>query len=300
MFLKRGFYFFDKALQGIRQNPFIIFLNFGTITVCLLVLGAFLVIFFNLSRVLDEWTEENHITVYLDDTVASDNASDIKERIAGFEEVEGVTYISKSEALHIVKEALQIHDDSFEGLEVNPLPATLEIQLKKKFLSSKGVESFIARIRTFKEFKEIQYDKEWIKGFSAFFRLFRIGSLAIGIGLLFAALLIVSNSFQLGVYARKEELEIMKLVGATDSFIKVPFFLEGIFQGLLGSLVSAGLLYSIYQVVILKLGPFFSVFMRELDPSFLPLSFIFGLIIGGTLMGMLGSMVSMRRALKGY
>jgi cell division transport system permease protein len=300
MFLKKGFYFFDKAFQGIRQNPFINFINFGTITVSLLVLGTFLVIFFNLNRVLDKWRYESHVTVYLYDSISFDNTSDIKDRIAGFEEVERVTYISKKEALNIIKEALQIYDNSFEGLEVNPMPATLEIQLKKKFLSSTGVESFVARIKIFKEIKEIQYDQEWIKGFSAFFSLFQIGGLAIGVGLLLATILIVSNSFQLGVYARKEELEIMKLIGATDFFIKVPFLLEGVFQGLLGALVSIGLLYGIYQVVIFKVRPFFSIYIRELDPSFLPLDFIFGLTIGGILMGMLVSIVSMRKFLKSY
>ncbi|MDY6854919.1 MAG: permease-like cell division protein FtsX [Thermodesulfobacteriota bacterium] len=300
MFLRKGFYFFNKAFQGIRQSLFINFINFGTITVSLLVFGTFLIILFNLNRFLDEWTCENHVTIYLDDTLSSDNVFDIKDRIARFEEVERVTYISKREALNIVKEALQIYDNSFEGLGVNPLPATLEIQLKKKFLSSNDVESFVARMRTFKEFKEIQYDKEWVRDFSAFFCLFWIGSLSIGIGLLSATILIVSNSFQLGVYARKEELEIMKLVGATDVFIKIPFFLEGIFQGLLGAFVSIGLLYCIYQAVIFKVKPFLSIYIRELDLSFLPLSFIFGVIIGGSLMGMLGSFVSMRKITKNY
>jgi len=296
--LRSGLYLFDKAIQGIRQGIYVNFITVGTITISLLTLSAFLIVFLNLNNLLDRWREDVHVTIYLDDSILSEDILKVRKKIADFKEVELVRYISKEDAIHILKKVLQTSDDLFEGLTTNPLPASMEVQLKKGYLNLDSVEDFIAKIKGFKEIEEVKYDQYWIKGFSAFLNVFGIVSLTVETGLLLAAIFIISNTIGLSIYARREEVEIMRLVGATNLFIKAPFFIEGLLQGLLGGLLSIGLLYTIYSIFISKVYTSLILYLRGLDPSFLSLDIVIWVIIGGMLVGIFGSMISIGRFLR--
>ncbi|MFH1623936.1 MAG: permease-like cell division protein FtsX [Pseudomonadota bacterium] len=298
MFLRRGAFFLGKAIQGLGHGFLINCITIGTIAISLLVVSTFLIVFLNLSQFLNKWKDEVQVTAYLDDSISVENMMRIKKKIADFRETKAVKYISKEEAIDILKKSLQTDDSFFQGLTTNPLPPSFEIQLKERYLSSNRVENFVARVKKFKEIKDVEYDQEWIAGFSAFLNLFRIGGLMLGTGLLLAAVFIISNTIRLSVYARRDELEIMRLVGATNLFIKAPFFLEGLLHGLIGALLSIGLLYAMYRVFISSVGSSFSPYFGGLDFSFLPLNFGLAIVFGGMVIGMFSSMVSLRRFLK--
>jgi len=270
----------------------------GIISISLLFVGTFLIIFLNLNLVLNSWKDDVQVTAYLDGKISSENITKIKDRITDFKETSAVKYISKKEALTILKKGLQTNDSLFEGLGTNPLPASLEIQLKKKFLNSNGIKDFVAKIKGFKEIKDIQYDREWIKGFFDFLNFFRIGSLALGIVLFLATVFIITNTIRLSIHSRREELEIQRLVGATNFFIRTPFLIEGLLQGLLGALLSIGMLYIFYQIFISRAGHSISLYFRGLPPSFIPVDFVLCIIIGGILIGIFGSTISLRRFLR--
>jgi len=298
MFFRRFFYFFGKVVNGTRQRAFINFLNIGTIAISLLVLSTFLIIFFNMNRLLDSWKDEFRATVYLDDNISLKGMARVKKRIADSPEVETVKYISKIEAIHILRETLQADDSAFEGLEINPLPSSFELRFKREYFGFKKIESFVTKIKGFNEISDIEYDREWVKGFSTFLNYFGVGSLMLGIGLFLAAVFIISSTIRLSVFGRGDELEIMRLVGATNFFIRAPFFIEGLIQGLFGALLSIGLLYAVYHVSISTIGNSISLYLRGPSLSFLPLDFVLGIVFGGILIGVSGSMVSLERFLR--
>ena len=298
MYFVKIFFFLHRAIQNLRKGAFVNFINIGTITVTLLILSIFLIIYINLGQLLDGWKEVAQVTVYLDDDISFKETTKIRKKIAGFTEVASVKYISKEDALKILKKALQTPVGLVEGLDDNPLPASVEVRLRGEFLENNKVESFVSKLKGLKKVAEVSYDQEWTRGVSAVLNLFRAVSLILGVGLVLAAVFIISNTIGLSVYARRKELEIMRLVGATNLFIKAPFIIEGLLQGLMGSLLSLGLLFTIYQVLISTIGPSLSLWTGVVNLSFLPWNLVICIILGGMSVGMLGSMVSLRRFLR--
>ena len=298
MYISKLVFFFHKAIQNLRKGSFVNFINIGTITITLLILSIFLMIYINLGQLLDGWKNVAQITVYLNDDISVEETTTIRKKIAGSAEVASVKYISKKDALKILKKTLQPSAVLMEELDHNPLPASIEVQLKREFLGNNKIKSFVPKIKGLKNVAEVSYDQEWTSGVSAFLNLFRVLSLTLGVGLVLAAVFIISNTIGLSVYARRKELEIMRLVGATNLFIKTPFLLEGLLQGLMGSLLSLGLLFTIYHVFIWIIGPSLSLWAGRVNLCFLPGNLVIFIILGGMCVGILGSMVSLRKFLK--
>ena len=144
-------------------------------------------------------------------------------------------------------------------------------------------------------FRSIQYGEEWVRRFNTFLTFMRLVGALVGGFLLVAVIFIVSNTIRLTIYARRDELEVMSLVGATRMFIKMPFLVEGILQGLAGGLLSLLLLVSVYLLFLHNAANFLSFNPATSGLSFLPIEFMLGLVLAGALLGFLGSLTSLRR-----
>jgi len=285
-------YFFSEAIRNIRDNPLTSLVAVATIAFSLTIFGIFGIFFVNTKGVLDSWGSQVQVTVYLVDGISEDRLSTLRRQMTGMREVEGVDYITKERAYLTFKEGLKGEKGVVEGLTANPFPASLELRIRREFRNSEGVKGLISRLKGLDGVDDIQYGQEWVERFSAFLGFVKVVGVIIGIFLLIATVFTISNTIKLTLYARKDEIEIMRLVGATDLFIKTPFLIEGMVEGLLGAILAIAFIYGGMYLLMWNVPIHF---IRSVDvPPFL----LMGLLIGGLFLGALGSITSVRRFLR--
>jgi cell division transport system permease protein len=291
-------YFLRKAYRDIRRNILVNGVTIGIIVFSLLVITIFLVVLVNLNRLLVHWEGKIHVISYVRDGLSPHEVENLERHIHELMEVRSVKYVSKSDAGLLYKRFFGNQKGILEGLDLDILPASFEIRLKKEFYQGQGVKGFVKKLSQIKGITDIQYGGEWISRLSTIVHLLRWGQWIVG-GILFLAIsFIISNTIKLSIYARKEEIEIMRLVGATEGNIKIPFLIEGLFQGASGAILSLGLLFLLYQSFLLKSGPFIKASLGPIEFSFLPWSSIGGVISVSAFLGFLGSYLSLARFLK--
>jgi len=290
--------FFRQAWQNLSQNPWINVITLGTITISFLILGLFMVIFLNAQGLMAEWGSRIRVTAYLTDSVSGERVRRLTEKVRGFEEVQAVQYRSKDEALKILEERLQGQRGMLKDLPRNPLPASLEIRLKPEYRNSLGVNRVVERLRGAKEIADLQFGSEWVERFSAFMVLLQVLGLGLGALLLLATIFVISNTIRLNIFARREEIEIMRLVGATGMFIRAPFYIEGILQGFLGAGLALAILYFFFQLFLAKVYEPLKYLLGNFPLDFLTSKQAVELALGGLTLGLLGTQVSVGRYLR--
>lgn len=288
-------YFVGRALTNIRQNVFVNVVTIGTITLALLIVSLFLLLFVNLENAAENWTEKVQVTVYYDKDLTPQEQADQKNRIQNLPATSKVIWVSKDEALRRFKGRLKGQETLLDGIRPEVLPASLEISLKKNSRGTDEIEAYVRALRKVPGVGEIQYGEEWVRRFNTFLTFMRIVGGLVGSFLVLAVIFIVSNTIKLTVYARRDELEIMSLVGATRLFIKMPFLLEGLLQGMVGGALALLLLLSVHLLFLHNAGNFLTFNPATAGLSFLPPEYIVGLLAAGTLLGFLGSLTALRR-----
>jgi len=264
----------------------------GSIAFSLAILGAVLCVFLNVDDLVKKWRKEVSIVLFLEDNLNPSKIENLKTKISEMLEVDNILYISKEEALKRLKTQLENQEGILEGLETNPLPASFEIRLKPPFQNIQSIRTLVQRLKGLSAIDEVQYGEAWIERLTTGFRLIKLVALAI-FGLLFmSTVFIISNTIKLAIYARQEELEIMRVVGATNLFIKTPFYIEALLQGLVGALLAISILFGIYRLFVSK------VQMDSSSISFLPSDVILGIMGVGIGLGLFGSLISFRRFIR--
>lgn len=253
----------------------------------LLVAGVFLLIEYNVEDLISRTKAQVEVQVYLTDAVATGSeAQRIESELHKIPGVSETEFHSKEDAL---KEYKELYDPApLTELPENPLPASYLVRVAEDKRTSEGVAEIAKTASTIAGVEEVTYGKEWITNLEDMTAKLRQGGLIVAIFLALAAILVVSNTIKLTVVARREQISIMKVVGASDHFVRAPFVLEGAIYGLGG----AGL-----ALLLLYLG-FRALFDRMPDVIFLPTQYIMGLLAFGLVLGMLGSAFSIRRFLR--
>jgi cell division transport system permease protein len=289
-------YFLRKALGNIWTNPFLSLVTLSTIAISMLILGLFSLIYLNVQQSLHQIGGDLQITVYLQETVSSEQAEVLRTKVADWPEVERITYISKEQALARFRSQLREYAGILEGLKENPLPASLELTLMPQYGRSGNIKELSTRLGWLPGVAEVQYGRKWIAKLRVFVEVMKLVGITVGGLLLIATIFVISNTIKLTFYSRREELEIMRLVGATDFFIKAPFLIEGLLHGLVGALLAAGSL----SLLILFLFSHLDLPLRlAVMAGSLPTGQLVAGFLGlGLLLGVLGSMVSLRRFLR--
>lgn len=289
-------YFLRKALGNIWTNPFLSLVTLSTIAISMLILGLFSLIYLNVQQSLHQMGGELQITAYLQETISSEQAKVLRSKVADWPEVERITYISKEQALARFRSQLREYAGILEGLKENPLPASLEVTLMPQYGRSGNIKELSTRLGRLPGVAEVQYGRKWMAKLRVFVEVMKLVGITVGGLLLIATIFVISNTIKLTFYSRREELEIMRLVGATDFFIKAPFLIEGLLHGLGGALLAAGglslLLLFLFSHLDLPLR--LAVMAGSLPTGQLVAGFL-GL---GLLLGVMGSMVSLRRFLR--
>ncbi|HKV74334.1 MAG TPA: permease-like cell division protein FtsX [Gemmatimonadales bacterium] len=281
-----------EAMLSFRRAPLLSALSVTTIAFSLFVVGLFGLVALNLREALHGIENRVEIVAYLFRGTLPETVTMASEDIAAFPEVQSVTFVSEDEALERAKRDLVEFKDAYQDLQVNPLPASLEIRLKDGSRQAAQVQAVAERLRGYRFVEEVRYGREWVEKLDRLRNIFGFVGLVIGLAFAVVAVVIIGVTIRITVLQRKREIAIMRLVGATNNFIRGPFILEGAIKGLLGGVLAVVMCYAAY--VLFKgqtdLATSGLIFFQAGQASV-------GLLFG-TLIGLGGSLVSVGRHLR--
>ena len=287
---------YKRAIQDILDHRFLNVVTIITIAISILIVSAFALFFVNANEIINSWKKGIRIMAYLKPDAPEIKIPELKQKIQHIGGIQDVRFISKKEAFQQLKKQMRRQSSLFENLKKNPLPDAFEIRLIASFQNQEKVEMLATRLESLPQIDEVEYGQRWLGRFTNFFNLFRLTGYAMG-GLFFmAALLIVANTIRLVLYSRREEIEIMRLVGATDSFIKAPFYIQGFIQGAFGGIIGLAALFVTFMFISLSV-------QQGLSPGLFTIRFLSpgafcGIILGSTFVGWIGCYLSLKQFLK--
>jgi len=281
-----------EALLSFRRAPLLSALSITTIAFSLFTVGLFGLVAINLRQALRGLEERVEIVAFILRGTPAETIAIASQDIAAFPEVQEVGYVSEAEALQRARTELVEFRDAYRDLQVNPLPASIEVRLKEGYRDAATVERVAQRLRGFGFIDDVRYGREWVQKLDSLRNITGLVGLVIGMAFAAVAVVIIGVTIRLTILQRARDISIMRLVGATNWFIRGPFLLEGALKGLLGGLLSLALCYAGYLLFRDKSGGTLSglVFFR---PEHMILIIVFGILLG---LG--GSLVSVGRHLR--
>ena len=289
-------FFFKRAIQDILNNRFLNTVTVITIALSVLIVSSFALFFTNANELLDTWKKGIRALVYLDPSADDANRLDLKYNIQKLEGVSEARFISRKEALAQMTVQMGRQASLLEGLASNPLPDAFEVRLKPESQTMAEIEKLAKAIEALPHIGQVEYGQQWIGKFTSIINVFKFVSSAMGSLFLVATLFIVANTIRLVLYSRQEEIAIMRLVGATDRFIKAPFYIQGLALGGLGGIIGMSGLYLAFRLISEKFHHSLSAELLEIH--FLSLEMAAGIIAGSMLVGWVGCYVSLKQFLK--
>jgi cell division transport system permease protein len=282
-------YIFREGFSGFTRAKLSTFAAITTICISLLLLGAFTILVLNANDVVESLREKVEMEAFLADHLSPIEVSIVRDSIASLEGVREVRYVSKEQAAAIFKE--EFGEDIHKVLDFNPLPASIKIFLKDGFKTAKAAESIYQAVKQIKGVDDVIYRKTMLEMLDRRATTFLWLIFGIGVFITISSIFLVANTIRLAIYAKRKIVQTMKLIGATKSFIRGPFVLEGLVQGFIGGCAAAGILFLVFEYLARWISVELSDFVR-IEP------FYYGVVVGvGCLLGILGSVISIRRFL---
>ncbi len=283
-------YAFEEAFTSLWRGRQAGLLATLTIALALFVLGGFLIVTANLERLGNEWSNAAELSVYLKDDVTPAERRNLEAVLVPSDLIGAHEYVSKGDALARFKQTFGDLAATVDGVGGNPLPASLEVRLHPGPGVSAAIDSFAARLRPMAGVADVRYDRQWLTRVLSAINIIRGVGLALASVLAIAAALTVANVVRLALYARREELEIMNLVGAPQAYVRGPFVMEGVLQGGIGALVAlAALAAAFFALRARYLLPLASA-LNISSIHFLPIGLCVLLVGGGMAVGCLGGL----------
>ncbi len=288
--------YYKRAIKDILDHRFLSTVTVVTIAIAILIASAFALFFVNANAIVNSWKKGIRIMVYLKSNSSEIKVSDIKNKIESMKGVEDVRFISKKEALERLKEQMKRQSSLLDDLQENPLPDAFEVRLTDDFQNQDNVETLATRLESFSQVDEVEYGQVWLGRFTNVLNLFRLTGYAMGALFFGATVLIVANTIRLVLYSRREEVEIMRLVGATDRFIRAPFYIEGLIQGALGGIIGLTALFVLFMLISSNVD-------KSLTSSLFAIRFLsweafLGILICSMFVGWIGCFLSLKQFLK--
>jgi cell division transport system permease protein len=281
--LNLGKHIIRRAVRSIWENLYLNAVSAGVIGASLLLLGVYASVQDNLNSIVDTWNRDVHISAYFASDITESERLALRQSIHSMPEAVQVRYVSEEDARDWLISKVEGIENSLDVLGADALPASLEITLATEAAQPSMVEAFAEKIER-PEFENIDYGVEWVEKFNAFLQLLQALGTLLGLLILLAATFLVTNTVHLVVYNRKSELEIAKLVGASNSFIMMPFLLEGAAQGLVGALGSIAGLWVIHETLAARIQSSLSLKvageLKFIGPEYLLLLTCLGVTLG--------------------
>jgi cell division transport system permease protein len=281
-------YALREALSAFRRAPVLTGLSAAMIALSLFVIGLFGLAAHNVREAIQGIEARVEVVAYLRDDAAQNVVQAATEEITRFPEVREVRYVSRAEALAIARRELDELSNIFGTLETNPLPASLEISLQPGQSGADAVRSVAQRVEQLPLVEEVRYGADWVDKIFVLRRIAAIATLTLGVGFAAVAALIIGAAIRMAVFARRDEILIMRLVGATDGFIRRPFVVEGMLTGIVGAMLAIAATRGVFRVL--------SGSVVQL--TWIPLPWLFAGLAGGAIVGLAASMVAVRRHLR--
>ena len=291
--MRRLWYFLREAFISIRTHRTGTLIGVLTTAFTLTSFGVFLLLYHNVNNLLGQIQHNIQIIVYPKEGLEPAKLSELREFLQSGQIVETLTAISKEKALEDFKRQFPEEVHLLEGLPDNPFPASFILTMAPNPPSSDSPARFVSTLQQHPGIERVRYNRDWIERLTLVVTYLQWGALIVGSILAIASMAIIANTVQLAFYTRQEEMEILRLIGATRLFISIPYLIEGALLGALGGGVAIGFLRSGFEVFKHKIeslnviGGFTSTF------EFFPPPFSFTLIAGGIILGGMGTLATM-------
>jgi cell division transport system permease protein len=277
-----------ETALAFRRAPLLSALSVTTIAFSLFVFGLFGLVAVNIRRAIGSVSERVEVVAYLKRGAPVEAVALAQADVEAFPEVESVEHVTEEGALARARKDLPEFQDIFQDLEANPLPASLDLRLKPPYRDAAHVEEVARRLRSLDIVDDVRYGQDWVEKLDRLRDIAAAVGSVIGAAFALVAIIIIGTTIRMAVLQRSREIAIMRLVGATDSFVRMPFLLEGLVKGLLGGLLALGLAAGAWALINSSL-------IRA--DFFTPSEATLGVLAGGVL-GLLGSALSVGRHLK--
>jgi cell division transport system permease protein len=287
---------FRQAGRNLRQTWTSQFMTFLTVSLSVLIFAFFYLIYTNMIGTGDRLSDDLRLIVYLEDEPGPQMQEQLRRKIENFDDVEEIIFISKEEAYE--RFARQLGDDSdvLSDMPKNFLPASIEVIPLQSLRGYNQIKLFSEYLENLPGTEKVQYGQEWVERFYYFTRLLTIVVFLSGTLLILTATFMVAYTIRLTIMGRQDELELLKLVGATNSYIRMPFLIEGILQGFMGSIIGLSALYGLFQWISAHFtGP---GLLNLFHFNFFPPIVILSIILSSICLCSLGSYTSIRKFLR--
>ncbi|BDD86950.1 cell division protein FtsX [Desulfofustis limnaeus] len=287
---------FRQVARNLKQTWPSQFMTLLTVSLSVLIFAFFSLVYLNMLGVGDKLGDDLRLIVYLEEEPGPEMQEQLRRKILAFDEVQEIRFVSKSEAYDRFAEQLDDDRDVLDDMPEDFLPASIEVVPMKNLRSLSQVKLFSEYLSRLPGTLKVQYGQDWIERFYYFTRLLSIVVLLSGGLLIMTSVFMVSYTIRLVILGRQAELELLKLVGATNNYIRTPFLIEGILQGMLGSTLGIVSLYSLFHWIKMRFsGPgILSIF----EFSFFQGATILMIVLVSVLLCTVGSYLSMRKFLR--
>jgi len=289
-------YAFRQGWASLRRGGGSTLFAVVAIALAMSVLGGLLLVTWNVERLLARWTTSAEFSVYLRDDATSEQRGVIEAFVDQSGAAAGREYVSKEQALARFRTEFAELASTAAGIGDNPFPASIEVRMQGTAERDGRADALLKKVATLPGVADIRYDRAWLAKVGAGLDALRRAGGVLALMMALAAAVTVAAVVRLGLHARREEIEIMQLVGASLAFIRGPFVAEGLLQGGIGAVSAVLLLWGGFTVASASWGPQLATALEGVDPQFLPARFCALLVAGGMLVGGAGGFAASRHA----
>ncbi len=287
-------YLLKEGIKGIFTHGFMSFAAICVTVACLLIVGSFSILMYNVNIMVEDLNKTNEIMVYVDESMTEAEAKSVGTKINRIDNVLQANYVPREDALQDFIDDHQDEASSFSGLAAEDLRYRFVVVLE----DNTYIEQTDAQLKAIPGVVKTVAEYEMAEGFATLQKVVEIVSMGIIAVLLVVSLLIISNTVKLGMYDRKDEIGIMKMVGATNGFIRLPFVVEGFTLGMIGAALAFGLEWSLYDAMVVKIAEIDSLRLFTFVPfEQLLIPMIVTFAGAGLFVGIVGSWTSIRKFL---
>jgi cell division transport system permease protein len=287
---------FKRAIEDIFKNRFQNLITVMTISLSILIVSAFILFFINTTEFMNIWKKGIRVMAYLKPEVDLSEIAELKQQIQALDGVQSVQFVSKEEALSRLNAQMKRQASILQNLSYNPLPDAFEIRMQTPEMNRGKIESTAIHLETIHQIDEVEYGQAWLGRFTNIINLFRLVGYTLCSIFFVATVFIVANTIRLVIYSRSDEVEIMRLVGAADHFIKIPFYIQSVVQGALGAFLGLSALFIAFQLFNTSVQT--EYFPGFFQMRFLPPIMLVAMVAASMLMGWLGCYLSLKQYLR--
>lgn len=285
-----------RALADFGRHRFLHGTCFITISLAVFIISAFGLFLVNAGELMNAWQQGISMTAYLKPEVTEGQARTLAEDLRGRSGLESVSYVPREQGLAWLREQISGQTDLLADLSENPLPDALDIRPCREIAGAVAIDALALEISSMPEVADVEYASNWLHRFYGIYNMFKLTAVVTAALVIIAIMFIGANTFRLILYSRQEEIEITRIIGADEAFVKYPLYLESMLLGLCGAFAGLVPLYAVFSAVMPRFSP--GVLLPVFEIRFLPWTWILVIIISSLFVGWLGCWFSVRRFLR--